>query len=159
MSSFLFAAIGLLLIFLEFYLPGMILGVAGALFLIASVVMMAMQAESPLEVLFFFFAVVAALAFVVSFAIRRIRGTGKNGTMYLETDQEGFVASRYDATVIGKRGVVVTDLKPAGHALIEGKNYQVVSQSGYVTEGTPIVVIGGQGATLVVKPLNKETPL
>jgi membrane-bound ClpP family serine protease len=133
------------------------LGVTGALFLIVSVVLVALQGGGPLEVLLFFVALVAALAFVVMFAIKRIRGTGKKGTMYLETDQEGYIASQYDVTAVGKSGVAVTDLKPAGHALVEGKYYQVVSQSGYVTQGTSIIVIGGQGAALVVKPSHKET--
>lgn len=151
------AVIGLLLIFLEFYLPGMILGILGSVFLFLSVILAAMQAASPLAVFGFFCAVVAALIAVIALAISRIRRTGSKNTLYLNSDQAGYVASEYDAAVIGKQGVATTDLKPSGHAHIAGKDFQVVSQSGYVTQGTPIVVIGGQGAVLIVKPSKQET--
>lgn len=147
--------LGLLLIFLEFYLPGMVLGLMGALFIVASLLLFAMQA-SPLETLFFFFLTGLSIAGVVLLALRRIRRTAKEGTIYLESDQAGYVASSYDEAMVGKEGVALTDLKPAGHARILGRQYQVSSQSGYLVEGTKVKVIGGIGAILIVKPLNKE---
>lgn len=152
-NPLLLLVIGLLLVFLEFFLPGLILGALGSILIVASVVLFGIQANSPLELLFYFLGVGAAVAAVVYYAIKRIRRTAKAGTMYLDSDQAGYVASTFDATAIGKRGVALSDLKPSGHALIDGKQYQVSSQSGYVTQGTEIVVLGGQGAILFIKPV------
>lgn len=156
MNPYALVAIGLLLIFVEFYLPGMVLGIVGSCLIIVSVVLFGMQAGSPIELLFFVLGVGVAIALVIWFAITRIKSTAKKGTIYLESDQEGYFAASYDQTAIGKQGVALSDLKPSGFALIEGKRQQVASQSGYIAEGTPIVVIAGQGAVLLVKQVKKE---
>ncbi len=72
-----------------------------------------------------------------------------------QDSSQGFVASNFTKEAIGKPGVALTDLKPSGYALIEGTRFQVLSESGYLTAGTEIFVIRGQGAHLVVQP--KET--
>lgn len=158
MNPYLILVVGLLLVFLEFYLPGIILGTIGTFMIITSVILFAMQANSPLAVLLFLVAALVGIALVIRLAIVRIRRTAKDNTMYLNTDQEGYVASTFDRSTIGKGGVAVSDLKPSGRALIDGKEYQVASQSGYLSEGTEVIVIGGLGAVLTVKPMHKETP-
>ena len=65
--------IGLLLIFLEFYLPGAILGILGGLFVFASLLIYASQSASPLATLSFSFAVIASVVLIIRFALWRIR--------------------------------------------------------------------------------------
>ncbi len=156
MMPFLLLALGLLLIFLEFYLPGAIMGIAGTALVIASIILYANQAESAGAVIAFTTGVLVLLGFLIRFALKRIRGTAKDNTMYLDTDQSGYTASSYDVNAIGKNGVVYADLKPAGHIMIAGVQYQATTESGYLPRGTPIVVIGGSGAHLIVKPINKD---
>ena len=151
MNPFFLVFLGLLLIFIEFYLPGMVMGIIGAIIIFASIILFAVQQHSPLEVFLFISAVFASLAFLISFTLKRIPKAKANSSIYLKSDQEGYFASSYDAKLVGKKGKALSDLKPSGYIYIEGQQYQAISQSGYIVKGTEITVIGGRGAYLIVK--------
>lgn len=68
----------------------------------------------------------------------------------LKGEQEGFRAVEFNAELIGKTGICLTDLKPSGHVLVEGEDRQALSESGYLTKDTEIIVTGGRGAYLTV---------
>ncbi len=156
MMPFVMLFIGLLLIFLEFCLPGAVMGIAGIIMVVASMIAFASVAESGFAVVAYIIGVGIAIALIIRFAIRRIRSTASENTMYLEKDQTGFVASSFDTSLIGKEGIVTADLKPAGHIMVAGQQYQATTESGYLVRGTPVVVLGGMGAHLNVKPIKKE---
>jgi len=64
---------------------------------------------------------------------------------------KSFDASRSDLK--GKRGVALTDLRPAGIAEIEGSRIDVVSEAGFVTQGSKIKVIEVAGSRIVVRQI------
>lgn len=151
MNPFILVAIGFLLIFIEFFIPGAVMGVAGGVIILLSVILFAVQDHTPLEVLFFVIAVIASLGFLIAFTLRRIPKAKPGYSIYLKSDQEGYMASSFDSKMIGKKGKVLSDLKPSGHILIEGTQYQAMSQGDYITRGEDIIVIDGKGAYLLVK--------
>jgi membrane-bound serine protease (ClpP class) len=55
------------------------------------------------------------------------------------------------AEAAGKEGVTVTQLHPAGSAMIDGKKYDVVSRGDYIEKGAAIVVVAVEGNRMVVK--------
>ena len=58
--------------------------------------------------------------------------------------------------MIGQRGLVLSDLRPAGIALIAGKRLDVVALQGYINKGDSIVVIQSDGNRIVVKKSDSE---
>lgn len=159
MIPYLFLLLGLLLVFIEFFLPGAVMGVAGGILIIASVVLFAMQATSFWWVLLYVVSVAIILIYLIKFALWKIRTAKPGRSIYLESDQTGFQASSFDSSLIGKMGVVDTDLKPGGHILVEGKRLQAISQSGYLTKGTEVVILGGQEESFIVKRIKKDSTL
>ena len=155
MSPFILLALGLLLIFFEFYLPGGVMGTIGSLTVLASIVIFTIQSDSPIAVFFFIVGSVTAVVLLFKFALWRIRHAEPGRSIYLDNDQEGYVASSYEASTIGKKGIVESDLRPGGYSLVEGKKYLAISQSGYLSKGEEIEVLGGQGESLTVKGLKK----
>lgn len=153
MTPFLLVALGLLLIFIEFFLPGAIMGIAGGIIILYSIVLFATQNHSPFEVLLFIMFVLVSLGFLIAFTLRKIPKMKNGFSIYLKTDQEGYVASTFDPKLIGKHAKVVADLKPSGHILIDGVQYQASSQGEYITEGKEVAVIEGRGAYLIVKEI------
>jgi len=147
--------IGLILIFLEFYLPGAVLGVIGALFLLTSVYQYALLGASPWMTLIFFAAVSASVGLLIRFTLWRIQTSKSKFSIYSHHDQSGYVASHFDKSAIGKVGVVSSDLKPGGYIMIEGKQHQALSNRGYLVKGTEVTVVGGQEESLIVTPHNK----
>lgn len=153
MTPYLLLALGLLFVLLEFYLPGAVLGTIGGILIVSSLINFAQSYDSVLANALFLFLTIGLLIAVIKFALWRIP---KSKSIYLKTDQEGYIASQYDRNAIGQTAVVFTDLKPGGYILIKGEQHQAISESGYLTKGAEVVVIGGEGESLIVKKLNKE---
>jgi membrane-bound ClpP family serine protease len=150
MLPFYLLAIGCFLIFCEFYLAGLVLATLGGFLVITSMVLFAMQ-YSALATGAFFIGVVIAVIAVCKFAIWKIKSTKSKGSLYSDNNQEGYIASTYDQSAIGKKGMVTADLKPGGYISIEGKKHAAISISGYISQGEMVLVVGGEGESLTVK--------
>lgn len=156
MIPYLLLLLGLLLVLLEFFLPGAIMGIAGAGLIIASTVLYWMENPAGLQLFLFVCLAAAGIVAVFKFAIWYIPRTAKNESIYLNKDQEGYQASGYDKSAIGKEGIALSDLKPGGYILIEGQKHQALSVSGYITKGTQVKVISGEGESLIVQHSKEE---
>lgn len=156
MTPYVLLAIGLILIFIEFYVPGAIMGIAGGVFVFASFIAFAMQSDSWLAIVAYGIGVTVLLVVLVRFALWRIQSAKPDLSILSKGSQVGYQASGFDKSVIGKIGVVVTDLKPGGHILIEGKRLQAISESGYIVRGSEVEVVAGQEDSLIVKSVKKD---
>jgi membrane-bound serine protease (ClpP class) len=54
--------------------------------------------------------------------------------------------------MIGKEGITITTLRPAGRAEIDGAPMDVVAEGAFIQKGTPVVVSACRGRRLVVRP-------
>ncbi|MEM8886165.1 MAG: NfeD family protein [Planctomycetota bacterium] len=59
--------------------------------------------------------------------------------------------------LVGKRGTAVSMLRPAGRALIDGEELDVVSEGGYVDPDRPVEVVSVRGNHVTVRPLQDIT--
>lgn len=143
--------IGLLAVVIEFFLPGGILGSIAAFFILSSIFIFAANSDNLLYTTFYIAGVIVLLLLLVKYILWRLRRGKLGRTIYSADDQEGFVAATWDRSLVGKEGVVFSDLKPGGYVKIEGKQYLAISQSGYIVKGNRIIVIGGEGDSLIVK--------
>lgn len=156
---YLLLIIGLLLIFIEFYLPGAIMGIIGSVMIIASLVVFVSESSSPIYIVLYMIGVAFCIGLLIKFALWRIVHTKEDRSIYSDDAQVGFKASHYDKQAIGKKGVVLSDLKPGGYVLIDGEQHGAISVSGYLPKGTPIIAIGGQEESLIVQSITKEEKL
>ena len=67
------------------------------------------------------------------------------------TSRRGFVSAPPRESLVGKRGDVRTELRPAGTALIDGKPVDVVSEGAFLPKGTAVRVIAVEGMRVVVR--------
>ncbi|MGK5595016.1 MAG: NfeD family protein [Parachlamydiaceae bacterium] len=147
MMPFILLLTGLLLIFLEFYLPGAVMGTAGSLLILASLFLAVIQFQSVWLIAFFFILVSCSVIGIIKYALWKIP---RSKSIYLKSDQEGYVASTYDKSAIGKKAIVLSDLKPGGYILLDGKQEQAISESGYISQGEEVTVVRGEGESLIV---------
>ncbi|NRA90042.1 MAG: serine protease [Simkaniaceae bacterium] len=140
--------LGLVLIYLEFFVPGGILAVLGGLAMIISVFLFVWESGSYISSLIFVIASIALLIFTIRFALWKIK---QKPALYASDDQSGFVASSFDHELVGKTGEALTNLKPSGHVLVEGKRHQAVSESSYIKKGESVIIVGGEGARLTCR--------
>ncbi len=148
----LFAILGLIFIFFEFFLIGAVFAVLGSLFIILSLALFFLSNPIALSLIYLSVAILAIIG-TCKGALWWIKSSKRRGEFYLQGDQEGYSASFFDHNLVDKEGVAMTELKTAGHVLIEKKRYQAVSEGGFITKDASIVVIGGRGAYLIVKEI------
>lgn len=156
MGIFLILLVGFLLVFLEFYLPGAILGIMGGILIVLSLILFIYQTDSPVEALLFFIGIVVALGFLVKFALWKIRRAKPSESIFSDASQVGYRASSLDESLYGKEAVALSDLKPGGYIRCHGSQYPAISQSGYLVRGTEVKIIGGEGESYLVKKKIKD---
>lgn len=68
-----------------------------------------------------------------------------------ESADKGFVSYPSDKELIGKEGVALTDLRPAGSAEFNGERIDVIADWDYIIKGKKVKVIRVEGIKVVVK--------
>jgi membrane-bound serine protease (ClpP class) len=63
----------------------------------------------------------------------------------------GYTVNTLSNTLIGKKGIASTVLRPGGKVIIEDQVYDAFTRGDYVEKGEAIEVIGNEGITLKVK--------
>lgn len=72
------------------------------------------------------------------------------------TDREtGYESAASRVDLIGMIGKAITDLRPAGTALFGDERIDVVSESEWITEGTPVKVVSAEGYRHVVRVVDQ----
>jgi membrane-bound serine protease (ClpP class) len=145
------AAVGL--IYLELFLPGGVFGAIGVFAFFASIFFgFYYYRQAGLWILIG--EVIAATAFVLIGLQRFPRSyTGKLFILRrsLETEKEAF--KRY----IGKRGISLTQLRPAGIAEVDSVRLDVVSDGSFIEQGRRIEVMQVEGNRIVVREIKDVT--
>lgn len=68
--------------------------------------------------------------------------------------EAGFVSATLRSELVGKEGTAITDLRPSGVALVGEERVDVVAESGWIEEGSPITVVSSEGYRQVVRGLD-----
>ena len=160
MEEIILLGLGVIAVGVEvFLLPGFgIAGVLGALLIGASVILALLgnfptvtdvaQAMAVLGA-----SVVITLAITVAWfrhlpTSRRFRGLIHSEAA---TTAEGFLSALPRGDLIGKTGVAITDLRPAGVATVGGERVDVVTEGEYIQSGAGVEVIRTEGYRHVVR--------
>lgn len=157
MSPFILLMIGYFLIFIEFYIPGAIMGILGGIFVFTSIVLFISQNESFLLITGYILAVLIGLGLLFKFALWKIKHTNPLYSIYSDASQQGYKASEFDHHLIGKTGVVLSDLKPGGYIIVNGEQCQAISESGYLAKGERVFIVSGQEESLIVRKTTDES--
>ena len=157
-------AVGLVLVGVEvFLIPGFgIFGLLGAVGIMAGLYMsmlsdLAVSADFTRAGLVLSTTVV--LIAVSAWAlIRTLPGSSRlarSGVFLLaRTDRStGYESAVTRSDLVGLEGRAITDLRPSGTALIGDERVDVVSESEWITEGTPVRVVSAEGYRHVVRPI------
>lgn len=148
----LLAILGLIFIFFEFFLTSALFAILGSLFIVLSLVLFFLSNPITLSLIYLGITLFAVIG-ICKGALWCIKSSKRRGDFYLQDDQEGYSASFFDQNLVDKKGVTITELKTAGHVLIEQKRYQAVSEGGFIEKDASVVVVSGRGAYLIVKEI------
>ena len=143
--------VGIAFLIVEMFTPGIgVPGIVGALLLIAAVAVQANSLEQGLLLLIIVFIIIAIFAIIFFRSASKGRLSKSSMVLKDRITDEGHDFS----ALIGKTGVVLTDLRPAGSAKIDDKQYDVVANSSFISVGEKIKVSEVDGMKIVVERID-----
>ena len=150
--SIVLCLIGFILIYLEFFLPGSLIGVIGGILILVGAIYFSLL-EIPLGYKVLYSIGSLGIIFLTCKLAIWMMKRGQKDTFYLSANQEGFVASSFDKIFFGMKGETLCDLKPSGFILVEGNRFQALSEGEFIRKGTKIVILNGRGSHYIVKEI------
>lgn len=139
---------GAILMFLETLLPGMVTGIVGFLCLVAAV-LIAYQELGLRTGNLVLGGVVVGLVLGV-FAWLKFFPESRIARRFISKSSTGELGVAKPA-LLHCTGVAITQLRPSGAALFNGRRVDVVTEGGLIGRGTPVKVIAVEGARVVVR--------
>lgn len=149
----LFAA-GVILIFLEFFLPGAIAGTLGVAALIISLFMAGGNVmQMGVSILISLFFSVLAFFMMIKVFDKKLVLFNKMVLFDAAKKEDGYVSNVNRTDLLGMEGFALTILRPAGTAIFQNERIDVVSEGGFIEQNAKIKVIKVEGARIVVREL------
>ncbi len=148
---------GAALVILELFIPGSaVFGISGLLMMFGGLFLV-LGGDGPAVQ---YLAVSLILALAIFAVIVRKLPKSKIWSRFVLKNQaqtaQGYTSSVDYSLLLGKEGIALTQLRPAGTALIEGKKVDVVSEGQYIAIREPIVVVSVSGRRVVVETVRPE---
>lgn len=154
----LFSILGIILICLELFLPGMVIGAAGGICLVLAVSLTYVKygvgaGNMALAAL----AIASAVGMVIwLFVFPRTRSGRSMITSRDLSDSRS--ADSLDA-LLGQEGEAITQLRPAGTVRIANRRVDAVAESGLIAPGARIKVVRVEGNRVFVRKLDETPPI
>ncbi len=149
---------GILFVMAEVIVPGGILGIAGAVLMLAGCVVAFVLYGANFGLL----AVLAAgvlfgAAMFFEFKILPNTAIGRRAFLTKEIKAVSQAVDESARTLVGKTAEAITMLSPSGYVSVEGRRYEAFCQSGQVPAGTPLVVTGADNFRIIVTKRSHTT--
>ena len=142
--------LGAALMIVEVFLPGFGLpGVSGIVLIGAGTVIIWLKAGA-LTALATLLVVIAVLAVLISYMMRRATEGGAHARIFLREKEE--LRSGEDMQVLlGKQGRTTSVLRPAGIGDFDGVRLNVFTEGSFIERDRPIEIVNVDGARIVVR--------
>ncbi|HXV73689.1 MAG TPA: NfeD family protein [Sphingomonadales bacterium] len=144
------AVVGVVLVILELFLPGAVIGILGGLCMMGAVILTFFgYGLGPAFILFI--GLFAATLVIIFGGFRILPQTAMGKKLILSEDLGTAKSSSNFQALQGKEGVATTMLRPAGKAEFDGRQYDVVTEVGFINVGEKVKVVAIEGARVVVR--------
>lgn len=142
--------VGFVLMVIEMYIPGFgVCGITGGIMLIGGIIA---ARPTPLQALIMVVVLVALLCIVLSVSIHSAsKGRFAKSKLVLNDVSVEHVQSEDLDYFVGKSGITLTVLRPAGMAEFDGVKLNVVSDGEFISSGAQVDVTRVDGNRIVVR--------
>lgn len=147
--------LGILLILIDiFFIPGIVIGSLGMLLIITGNIL----AFSLLDTHYGWISVLLSILIIgiLIYLTYKLKLWDRLVLKdhHVKKDEESSIISLN--SLIGKEGIALTDLKPAGFVLIENKKYNAQSSGAFINKDFKVKVIEASGSYLIVQNLEEK---
>ncbi|MEH7376453.1 MULTISPECIES: NfeD family protein [Bacillaceae] len=145
---------GLLLIFLEFFLPGAISGTLGVAALILSLFLAGADTiQIGVSILIAIFLSVLVFFMMIKIFDKKLVLFNKMVLFDSARKEDGYVSNINRTDLLGMEGIALTILRPAGTVIINNERIDAVTEGGFIEQNAIVKVIKVEGARIVVREL------
>lgn len=153
----LFSIVGIILICLEMFLPGMVIGTAGAICLLLAVgITYAKFGVAAGNMALAALAIASAVGMVAWLVVFPRTRSGRS--MITHGDLSTSKSADSLEALLESEGEALTQLRPAGTVQISGRRVDAVAETGLIAQGTRIRVIRVEGNRVFVRKLDSPPP-
>ncbi|WP_039074519.1 MULTISPECIES: NfeD family protein [Bacillus] len=145
---------GVILILLEIFLPGGIIGLLGLGAIVASLFL----AAGSFTVMAISLLIASAVSITAFILLTRVLGKRmkffKKFVLNDSTNTEsGYVSNQTRTDLIGKVGITYTQLRPAGTVIIDDERLDVVSEGSFTEKDKKVKVVKVEGSRIIVREI------
>ncbi|MFC0235229.1 NfeD family protein [Fictibacillus phosphorivorans] len=148
--------VGLILLILELFLPGGIIGILGVLAVLTGLIM----AGGSLTGILIAIAIAIVVTIIGSYFF--LRSFGYNGSLKKlvlfdsTSSEKGYLSHKERVDLTGRIGVTATTLRPSGSLKLDDEFLDVVTEGSYIEKGTTVKIIKVSGGRVVVRAIEKN---
>ena len=152
--------VAVIMFVIELFTPGV--GVPGATGLLALIAVIVMQLGwgHPQVALYIIAIALLLIILALVWVIRSFqRGRLSKSFLVLKEHSDGTSVpdvANAKASLLGKSGVALTTLRPAGIAEIEGQRVDVTTAGTFIQQGQAVVVVKAEGIHIIVRALTPD---
>lgn len=153
-ESIVLFVVGIVLIILEFFVPGGIMGVLGFLAITGSLFL------ATDNIVHMGVSILTAIGIAIVTTIIMAKVLGKRMKIFNKiilrdstSTESGYVSNKNRTELIGLEGITLTPLRPAGTVLIEDERIDVVSEGSFVQKDKKVKIIKVEGSRIVVREI------
>lgn len=152
MEAVILLIIGIILIILEFFIPGGIVGLIGVGAIIGSLFLSGYDLGHMSMSIAIAFIVAVVGAVILFKTIGLEKGIFRHVILRDRTTTDlGYVSSENRPELIGKKGIAVTPLRPSGTAVFDDERLDVVSEGNFIDIDQKVTIVKIEGVRIVVR--------
>lgn len=142
---------GFVLVTIEMFIPGFgVIGMLGIVCFIASVIVTAQTLMQGLIMASFIILILAVL-FIIFLILVSQGIVPQKLILKAETNKKNsLIGAEERHNLVGKKGITLTPLRPAGHIDCEGERIDVVTKGDYIDKGVAVTVKEVDGNRIIV---------
>lgn len=150
--------LGIVLIIIEIFAPGGILGFIG----LAAIVVSLFMSTDNIGQMSISILIAISLAIIVAVVLFKTIGLEKGIFRHVilndaTTTELGYVSTVNRKELIGREGIAVTPLRPSGTAEFNDERLDVVSEGGaFIDMSRPVKIVKVEGSRIVVRPIKND---
>ncbi|MFJ7509951.1 nodulation protein NfeD [Peribacillus simplex] len=146
--------IGVILVLVEFFIPGGIIGLLGFTAIVGSLFL---ATGDPVHMTISLLIAVTVSILVFILLVKVFGKQMKFFRKMILTDatktEQGYVSNPNRLDLLGEEGKALTDLRPSGTALVKEERVDVVTEGSFISKGSSIIIIKVEGSRVVVREI------
>lgn len=147
--------IGLILIILEvLFLPGLITGIIGGLFIIFGIVYATLNFGFSAGAVSLAFSLLSMILLFILF--KKLKVWNRFVLNYAQTSSILKDKKLNGSDLLGKTGITLTDLRPAGFILVENRKFDAQTNGEFIPKNSQVEIISVNGIKITVKKIEDK---